>query len=104
VGKEPACLLGQPFHIHLKSLPTTPYASGFPVKQWSSDSLYASILWASTKNGFTLSNIQGKLKRTRLGKRILCSDNLNWSTQEIIFASWAQNYVEDAFKQMKDPH
>lgn len=45
-----------------------------------------------------------KLKRTRLGKRILCSDNLNWSTQEIILASRAQHHVEDAFKQMKDPH
>jgi transposase len=44
------------------------------------------------------------LKRTRLGKRILCTDNHDWSTEEIILGSRAQSYVEDAFKQMKDPH
>ena len=45
-----------------------------------------------------------KLKRIRLGKRILCTDNDDWSTEEIILASRAQHHVEDAFKQMKDPH
>ena len=44
------------------------------------------------------------LKRTRLGKRILCTDNHDWSTEEIILGSRAQSHVEDAFKQMKDPH
>jgi transposase len=44
------------------------------------------------------------LKRTRLGKRILCTDNHDWSTDEIILGSKAQSHVEDAFKQMKDPH
>jgi len=45
-----------------------------------------------------------KLKRIRLGKRILCTDNHDWTTEEIILASRAQHCVEDAFKQMKDPH
>ncbi len=45
-----------------------------------------------------------KLKRTRLGKRILCTDNDSWSTEEIILGRWAQYHIEDAFKQMKSPH
>jgi len=44
------------------------------------------------------------LQRTRLGKRILCTDNHDWSTEQIILGSRAQSKVEDAFKQMKDPH
>jgi transposase len=46
----------------------------------------------------------GNLKRVRLGKRILCSDNHNWTTEEIILGSRAQSHIENAFKQMKDPH
>jgi len=45
-----------------------------------------------------------KLKRTRLGKRILCTDNHEWSTKEIILGSRAQSHVENAFRQMKNPH
>ena len=45
-----------------------------------------------------------RLMRTRLGKRILCTDNDEWSTEEIILGSRAQFHVENAFKQMKDPH
>ena len=45
-----------------------------------------------------------RLKRERLGKRILCTDNDSWSDQEIILASRAQHHVERAFKQMKNPH
>lgn len=44
-----------------------------------------------------------RLQRTRLGKRILCTDNHAWSTEEIILGSRAQFQVENAFKQMKDP-
>jgi len=44
------------------------------------------------------------LQRTRLGKRILCTDQDAWSTEEIILASRAQCHVENAFRQMKDPH
>ena len=45
-----------------------------------------------------------RLQRTRLGKRILCTDNESWSDQDIILASRAQHHVERAFKQMKNPH
>lgn len=45
-----------------------------------------------------------RLKHRRLGKRILCTDNHQWSTEEIILASRAQHHVERAFKQMKNPH
>lgn len=45
-----------------------------------------------------------KLIRTRLGKRILCTDHESWSTEEIILGSRAQSCVEDAFKEMKNPH
>ena len=45
-----------------------------------------------------------RLKRTRLGKRVLCTDKDEWSTEEIILGSRAQYHVENAFKQMKDPH
>jgi hypothetical protein len=44
------------------------------------------------------------LKRIRLGKRILCTDNHDWTTEEIILGSRAQSDIENAFKQMKDPH
>ena len=44
------------------------------------------------------------LKNTRLGKRILCTDNHEWNTAEIILGSRAQHHVENAFRQMKDPH
>jgi len=44
------------------------------------------------------------LKRTRLGKRILCTDKHEWRTEQIILASRAQYHIEDAFRQMKDPH
>jgi transposase len=45
-----------------------------------------------------------RLTRTRLGKRILCTDNNEWTTEEIILGSRAQFHVENAFRQMKDPH
>jgi transposase len=45
-----------------------------------------------------------ELFSTRLGKRILCTDNHDWSTSEIILGSRAQYHVENAFKGMKNPH
>ncbi len=45
-----------------------------------------------------------RLVRTRLGKRILCTDNHDWSTQEIILGARSQSHVERAFREMKDPH
>jgi len=75
--------------------------------QYISEILHAEILETGEYLDFmfwTDSNALEKLKRIRLGKRILCTDNHNWSTEEIILASRAQYHVENAFKQMKDPH
>jgi transposase len=44
------------------------------------------------------------LMRVRLGKRLLCTDNQSWTTEEIILGSRAQSHIEQAFRQMKDPH
>lgn len=44
-----------------------------------------------------------RLTRTLLGKRILFTDNHDWSTEEIILAYRSQYHVEAAFRQMKDP-
>lgn len=43
-----------------------------------------------------------KLERTVLGKRILFTDNHNWSSKRIILAYRSQHHVETAFRQMKD--
>lgn len=75
--------------------------------QYVSEILHAEILETDGYLDFmfwTDSNALEKLKRIRLGKRILCTDNHNWTTEEIILASRAQYHVENAFKQMKDPH
>jgi len=44
-----------------------------------------------------------KLQRSVLGKRILFTDNHDWSTAEIILAYRSQHHVEASFRQMKDP-
>jgi transposase len=83
---------------HLKSI-----TSG----QYISDILHAEITETRGHLDFIFStdfNAFEKLKRIRLGKRILCTDNDDWSTEQIILASRAQYHVEDAFKQMKNPH
>ena len=83
---------------HLKSI-----TSG----QYVSEILHAEIIETDGHLDFTFTtdfNVFEKLKRTRLGKRILCADNDDWSTDQIILASRAQRHVEDAFKQMKNPH
>jgi len=83
---------------HLKSI-----TSG----QYVSEILHAEITETGGRLDFifiTDFNAFEKLKRTRLGKRILCTDNDDWSTEHIIIASRAQYHVEDAFKQMKNPH
>ena len=40
----------------------------------------------------------------RFGKLILFSDNQDWTNEEILAAYRGQFHIEDAFKQMKDPH
>jgi len=75
--------------------------------QYISEILHAEITDNAGDLDFTFStdfNAFEKLKRLRLGKRILCTDNDDWSTEQIILASRAQHHVEDAFKQMKNPH
>lgn len=34
----------------------------------------------------------------------MCTDKHEWTTEQIILASRAQYHIEDAFRQMKDPH
>lgn len=43
-----------------------------------------------------------RLIRTVLGKRILFTDNHDWSTEEIVLGYRSQHHVEAAFRQMKD--
>lgn len=45
-----------------------------------------------------------RLSRTLFGKTILFTDNDTWSNEEIIRAYRGQFHIEDAFKQMKNPH
>lgn len=45
-----------------------------------------------------------KLQTTLLGKTILFTDNDNWTAAEIVRAYRASYHVEDAFREMKDPH
>jgi len=45
-----------------------------------------------------------RLCRVQLGKTILFTDNAEWSDEEIVLAYRSQYHIEDAFKQMKNPH
>lgn len=45
-----------------------------------------------------------RLSRTLFGKTMLFTDNDTWSDEEIIRAYRGQFHIEDAFKQMKNPH
>jgi transposase len=45
-----------------------------------------------------------RLIATTLGKRILFTDNHNWSNKRIIRAYRSQHHVEAAFRTMKNPH
>jgi transposase len=75
--------------------------------QYVSDILKTKIVESKSRLDFmfwTDSTAYRNITRTRLGKRILCTDNHDWSTEEIILGSRAQSHVEAAFKQMKDPH
>jgi len=75
--------------------------------QYTSEILKVKIIQSKRKLDFTFYTDQtssNNLKRYRLGKRILCTDNHNWTTEEIVLASRSQFHVENAFKQMKDPH
>jgi len=45
-----------------------------------------------------------RLCRDQFGKTILFTDNHDWTEEEIVLAYRSQSQVEDAFKQMKNPH
>ena len=83
---------------HLKSITSGQYVSEILHAEITDTDGHLDLIFSTDFNAFD------KLKRTRLGKRILCTDNDDWSTEQIILASRAQYIVEDAFKQMKNPH
>lgn len=45
-----------------------------------------------------------RLKQNQLGKRILFTDQHDWSDEQIVLAYRSQSKVEDAFADMKNPH
>jgi transposase len=45
-----------------------------------------------------------RLMRTHLGKTILFTDNADWTNQEIVLGYRAQDRIESAFRDMKNPH
>lgn len=45
-----------------------------------------------------------ELQATLLGKTILFTDNDNWTDAQIVHAYRASHHIEDAFREMKDPH
>ncbi|MGH9556203.1 MAG: IS1634 family transposase [Terriglobales bacterium] len=45
-----------------------------------------------------------RLCRVQFGKTILFTDNADWSDEQIVLAYRSQYHIEDAFKQMKNPH
>jgi transposase len=45
-----------------------------------------------------------RLCRVQFGKTILFTDNTDWTDEQIVLAYRSQYHIEDAFKQMKNPH
>jgi transposase len=45
-----------------------------------------------------------RLMRTHLGKTILFTDNADWTNEEIVLGYRAQDRIESAFRDMKNPH
>jgi transposase len=45
-----------------------------------------------------------RLAERHLGKTVLFTDHLDWTDEAVIAAYRSQAHIEDAFKQMKDPH
>jgi len=45
-----------------------------------------------------------RLCRVQFGKTILFTDNADWSEEQIVQAYRSQYHIEEAFKQMKNPH
>src|SRR3989442_16034703 len=49
-------------------------------------------------------NSFARLIKTRLGKTILFTDNDDWTNEEIVAGYRAQQHIESAFRDMKNPH
>jgi transposase len=45
-----------------------------------------------------------RIREQQLGKRILFTDQHDWSNEQIVLAYRSQSHIEDAFADMKDPH
>ena len=45
-----------------------------------------------------------RICRVQFGKTILFTDNADWPDEQIVLAYRSQYHIEDAFKQMKNPH
>lgn len=45
-----------------------------------------------------------RLCRVQFGKTVLFTDNADWADEQIVLAYRSQYHIEDAFKQMKNPH
>src|SRR6266852_520152 len=45
-----------------------------------------------------------RLSRVQLGKTILFTDNADWLDEDIVLAYRSQYHIENAFRQMKNPH
>lgn len=75
--------------------------------QYIKDILKAEVYKTDGRLDFSFRTDQAafdRLQRERLGKRIYCTNNLDWSTEQIILGGRSQYHIENAFKQMKDPH
>jgi transposase len=75
--------------------------------QYIKEILKATIGEDDGRLSFTFTTDQAayaRLQRERLGKRIYCTDNIHWSTEDIILGGRDQYHIEDAFRQMKNPN
>ena len=45
-----------------------------------------------------------RLCRVQLGKTLLFTDNADWADEDIVLAYRSQYHIENAFRQMKNPH
>jgi hypothetical protein len=75
--------------------------------QWVASVLKAEVRPAAS--GFELlyhtdTRALARLTRTQLGKTLLFTDNDSWTDEAIVLAYRSQYHIEDAFKQMKNPH
>ncbi|WP_035774976.1 hypothetical protein, partial [Arthrobacter sp. H5] len=52
----------------------------------------------------TKGRARAALERRVFGKRVLITNQQNWTVAEVVAAYRSQSHVEDAFRQLKDPH